>query len=62
VICSGFAQGLNLVLRALADSGVRKVAFEDPGYNATAAAACAAAAVCARTAAPPNSISWRWPR
>ncbi|MET7622321.1 PLP-dependent aminotransferase family protein [Streptomyces sp. NPDC005408] len=45
VICSGFAQGLNLVLRALADGGVRKVAFEDPGYTETAAAACAAADV-----------------
>ena len=31
VICSGFAQGLNLVLRALARAGVRKVAVEDPG-------------------------------
>src|SRR5215470_7167221 len=31
VICSGFAQGLNLVLRALARAGIRKVAMEDPG-------------------------------
>jgi GntR family transcriptional regulator/MocR family aminotransferase len=31
VICSGFAQGINLVLSALADIGVRKVAVEDPG-------------------------------
>jgi len=31
VICSGFAQGLNLVLRALAREGVRRVALEDPG-------------------------------
>jgi GntR family transcriptional regulator/MocR family aminotransferase len=31
VICSGFAQGLNLVLRALAHTGIRKVAVEDPG-------------------------------
>src|SRR5262249_8073190 len=33
VICSGFAQGLNLVLRTLASGGVRQVAFEDPGYR-----------------------------
>ncbi len=31
VVCSGFAQGLNLVLRALAREGVRQVAIEDPG-------------------------------
>ena len=31
VICSGFAQGLNLILRALARQGVRRVAVEDPG-------------------------------
>ncbi len=31
VICTGFAQGLNLVFRALAHSGVRRVAVEDPG-------------------------------
>jgi GntR family transcriptional regulator / MocR family aminotransferase len=31
VICSGFAQGLNLILRALARTGVRQVAVEDPG-------------------------------
>jgi GntR family transcriptional regulator / MocR family aminotransferase len=35
VVCAGFAQGLNLVLRALARRGVRQVAVEDPGdlYN-----------------------------
>jgi GntR family transcriptional regulator/MocR family aminotransferase len=32
VICAGFAQGLNLVFRALARTGVGMVAFEDPGY------------------------------
>jgi GntR family transcriptional regulator/MocR family aminotransferase len=31
VVSSGYAQGLNLVLRALARSGVRQVAIEDPG-------------------------------
>jgi GntR family transcriptional regulator/MocR family aminotransferase len=33
VICIGFAQGVNLVLRSLADAGVRRVAIEDPGDN-----------------------------
>jgi GntR family transcriptional regulator/MocR family aminotransferase len=33
VVCTGFAQGLNLVLRALVHAGVRRVAFEDPGYG-----------------------------
>ena len=35
VICTGFAQGLNLVLRVLARLGVRCAAFEDPGYGST---------------------------
>ena len=33
VVSTGFAQGLNLVLRALAETGVQCVAFEDPGYT-----------------------------
>ncbi|GAA4468026.1 PLP-dependent aminotransferase family protein [Phytohabitans houttuyneae] len=33
VVCTGFAQGLGLVLRALSRSGVRAVGFEDPGYG-----------------------------
>jgi GntR family transcriptional regulator/MocR family aminotransferase len=33
VVSTGFAQGLNLVLRALIQAGVRCVAFEDPGYG-----------------------------
>jgi GntR family transcriptional regulator/MocR family aminotransferase len=34
IISTGFAQGVNLVLRALArESGVTCVAFEDPGYG-----------------------------
>ncbi|HEY2258238.1 MAG TPA: PLP-dependent aminotransferase family protein [Solirubrobacteraceae bacterium] len=33
VICAGFAQGINLVLRALAQDGIRRVAIEDPGDN-----------------------------
>jgi GntR family transcriptional regulator / MocR family aminotransferase len=38
VISTGFAQGLNLVLRALArESGVTRVAFEDPGYGSAQA-------------------------
>jgi GntR family transcriptional regulator/MocR family aminotransferase len=41
VVCTGFAQGLNLVLRALARSGVPRVAFEDPGYSVTVSGAAA---------------------
>jgi GntR family transcriptional regulator / MocR family aminotransferase len=33
IACTGFAQGLVLVLRALASAGLRSVAFEDPGYG-----------------------------
>lgn len=33
VVSTGFAQGLSLVLRALAQAGVRCAAFEDPGYG-----------------------------
>ncbi len=33
VVCTGFAQGLGLVLRILAGLGVGRVAFEDPGYG-----------------------------
>jgi len=39
VVCAGFAQGLNLVLRVLSRSGVSTVAFEDPGYDDTSALA-----------------------
>jgi GntR family transcriptional regulator/MocR family aminotransferase len=45
VICTGFAQGLILVLRALARSGIHLVAVEDPGYSGTVAAAAATAGV-----------------
>jgi len=45
VVCNGFTQGLNLVLSALADCGLRTVAFEDPGYDETVAAATARAGV-----------------
>jgi GntR family transcriptional regulator / MocR family aminotransferase len=34
IVCTGFAQGLNLVLRVLHDLCVGRVAFEDPGYGA----------------------------
>ena len=34
-ISTGFAQGLILVLQALARTGVRRAAFEDPGYGRT---------------------------
>jgi GntR family transcriptional regulator / MocR family aminotransferase len=38
IISTGFAQGINLVLRTLAvHSGVTRVAFEDPGYGSAQA-------------------------
>jgi GntR family transcriptional regulator/MocR family aminotransferase len=43
VVCTGFAQGLNLVLRVLVQAGVRRVAFEDPGYGGSGATTAAAA-------------------
>jgi GntR family transcriptional regulator/MocR family aminotransferase len=33
VVCTGFAQGLALVLRVLARAGLNRLAFEDPGYG-----------------------------
>ena len=33
IICTGFAQGLNLVLEVLSQLGVRRAAFEEPGYG-----------------------------
>jgi GntR family transcriptional regulator / MocR family aminotransferase len=33
VVCTGFAQGLNLVLQVLSQLGVGQVAFEEPGYG-----------------------------
>jgi GntR family transcriptional regulator/MocR family aminotransferase len=33
VVCTGFAQGLNLVLHVLVQRDVRRVALEDPGYG-----------------------------
>ncbi len=41
VICSGYAQGLSLALRALSRAGTRTLAHEDPGAPATTAAAAA---------------------
>lgn len=31
LICTGYAQGINLLVRALTAHGVRRIAFEDPG-------------------------------
>ncbi|HEY7487057.1 MAG TPA: PLP-dependent aminotransferase family protein [Streptosporangiaceae bacterium] len=45
VVCTGFSQGLNLSLRALAERGVTRVAFEDPGYDETGQIATAWAGV-----------------
>ena len=39
IICSGMAQSLALVLRALADQGLARVGFEDPGTVASTTAA-----------------------
>jgi GntR family transcriptional regulator / MocR family aminotransferase len=33
IVSAGFAQGISLVMRALAQAGVRCAAFEDPGYG-----------------------------
>jgi GntR family transcriptional regulator/MocR family aminotransferase len=45
VTCTGFSQGLVLALQALAARGVRRVGFEDPGYDETGVIAAAAAGV-----------------
>jgi GntR family transcriptional regulator/MocR family aminotransferase len=37
IVSTGFAQGLVLVLRALAQAGLRSAAFEDPGYGSSLA-------------------------
>ncbi|QNS02356.1 MocR-like pyridoxine biosynthesis transcription factor PdxR [Streptomyces xanthii] len=47
VVCSGYAQGLGLALHALARSGIRTVAYEDPGSPATISSAAAAAGLSA---------------
>ncbi|MFF3906415.1 PLP-dependent aminotransferase family protein, partial [Streptomyces sp. NPDC001848] len=41
LVCSGYAQGLGLALHALARSGIRAVAFEDPGSPAAIRSAAA---------------------
>ena len=33
VLCAGYAQGLTLTVRALADAGIKQIALEDPGYG-----------------------------
>jgi GntR family transcriptional regulator / MocR family aminotransferase len=45
IVCSGMAQGLGLVLRALAGRGVSRVGFEDPGDLAAVTAAAAWAGI-----------------
>lgn len=44
VVCTGYAQGLNLALRALTQLGVRCVALEDPGHGDLTASDTARAA------------------
>jgi GntR family transcriptional regulator/MocR family aminotransferase len=51
LICSGFAQGLGLVLRVLAERGVTTVGFEDPGTVNTVQTAASWAGVAAVRAA-----------
>ena len=43
VVCTGFAQGLNLVFRALAGLGIRRAALEEHGYGDIAASESAQA-------------------
>jgi GntR family transcriptional regulator / MocR family aminotransferase len=45
IVCSGMAQGLGLVLHALAGQGVERVGFEDPGDIAAITAAASWAGV-----------------
>jgi GntR family transcriptional regulator / MocR family aminotransferase len=45
VVCTGFAQGLNLAIASLAALGVDRVAFEDPGYDETGRIAAGLAGV-----------------
>ncbi|MET0524240.1 MAG: PLP-dependent aminotransferase family protein, partial [Nocardioides sp.] len=45
VSCTGFSQGLVLALRTMADRGVTRVGFEDPGYDETGVIAADAAGV-----------------
>jgi GntR family transcriptional regulator / MocR family aminotransferase len=45
IICSGMAQGLGLVLHALAGQGIERIGFEDPGDLAAITAAAAWARV-----------------
>ena len=43
LVCSGFAQGLAIVLRVLAQAGLTRVAVEDPGSIRSIGRACTAA-------------------
>jgi GntR family transcriptional regulator/MocR family aminotransferase len=45
IVSTGFSQGLNLALSALARRGVRRVGFEDPGYDESGRVAAALAGV-----------------
>ena len=62
VVCTGFSQGLNLVLRCLARSGVRRVGFEDPGYDETSAYATAFAGRRGRARAGRRVVASTWTR
>jgi GntR family transcriptional regulator/MocR family aminotransferase len=56
VVCTGFAQGLGLMLRALAQRGVRRAALEDPGYGDLAESESAQAARAAGIEAVPVPV------
>lgn len=47
VICSGYAQGLSLALRSLAQNGIHMVAYEDPGSPVATTSAAALAGMSA---------------
>ena len=49
IVSTGFAQGVVLVLRALAQAGVQCVAFEDPGYGSAEQTLRAVGAIGLRT-------------
>jgi GntR family transcriptional regulator / MocR family aminotransferase len=59
VICTGFAQGLALVLRVLARRGIGIVAFEDPGYGTFATSTSVRTAVAAGARAVPVPVDDR---
>ena len=64
VVCTGFAQGLNLVLQVLSQLGVGRVAFEDPGYgdDETSTSVRSAPRARRRSACRSTTSGSTWPR